>query len=131
MTIRNTPSLRRILLADAAAGLGAGLVVMLGAGFLAPLLGLPAGLLFWAGVALMPIVAVLAAMAMRDTFPRLLLVDIAALNALWATASLGLLVSGAVAPNALGVAFVVAQALLVGGFAILQFGHLRQSEAAA
>ena len=45
--------------------------------------------------------------------------------------SIGLLVSGWVAPTALGYAFVIAQAIVVGVFAELQFVGLRRSEAAA
>jgi hypothetical protein len=56
---------------------------------------------------------------------------IIALNVLWVAGSIGLLVSGWVAPTALGYAFVIAQAIVVGVFAELQFVGLRRSEAAA
>jgi hypothetical protein len=128
MTMTNTQPLRRILLADAAVGKGAGLVVTLGAGFLAPLLALPQGLLFWAGMALFPFAALLVALALRPTFPRMMLIDVVAINALWSLGSVALLLSGAVSPNALGAAFVLAQAALVGLFALLQAGHLRRED---
>jgi hypothetical protein len=47
-------------------------------------------------------------------------------NALWTAASFALLASGAVAPNALGVAFVVGQALAVAGLGGLQYLALRR-----
>jgi hypothetical protein len=52
-------------------------------------------------------------------------------NVLWAAASVLVLLSGWVAPNALGVAFVLAQAAVVGLFGQLQAMALRQPLAAA
>jgi hypothetical protein len=49
------------------------------------------------------------------------------LNLVWAVASLVLLVTGLVDPSGLGIAFVVAQALIVAGFADVQFIGLRRS----
>jgi hypothetical protein len=59
------------------------------------------------------------------------IVDIVAINALWVAASLGLLVSGVVAPTLLGYAFVIAQALAVALLAGLQFAGLRRTTAKA
>jgi hypothetical protein len=52
-------------------------------------------------------------------------------NAVWVADSLLLLMSGWVQPTALGTAFVLAQALLVGLFAELQALGLRRSPAYA
>jgi len=130
MTINNTPFLRNVLLADAAVGGAAALLTIAGAGLLAPWLGLPRPLIFWAGVALLPIVVLLVSMARRPTVPRGWLREIVLINALWVIASVGILVFGLVTPNLLGVAFIVAQALAVGFFAALQFSALRQARPA-
>jgi hypothetical protein len=49
-----------------------------------------------------------------------------ACNALWAVDSVALLLTGRIAPTAWGHAFVVAQALIVAGFAWLQHLGLRR-----
>ncbi len=60
MSLANTPSLRRALLLDAVVSTAAGLLMLAGrAPLLSPLLGLPQPLLFWAGVAIFPFVALL------------------------------------------------------------------------
>jgi hypothetical protein len=52
---------------------------------------------------------------------------IIAANAVWALASVALLVSGWIAPNVLGVIFVAMQAAVVAVFGELQFIGLRRS----
>ena len=131
MSIAITPFLRKVLYLDAATSGGAAILCIAGASFLAPVTGLPQGLLFWAGVVLVPFVALLLALARRTTAPRPILVDVAAINALWVAASLGLLASGLLEPTVLGIIFVVAQALAVALFAALQFSALRASPARA
>ncbi|WP_432284490.1 hypothetical protein SLT36_22350 [Aminobacter sp. BA135] len=127
MSITVTPFLRNVLHADALISGAAGLLMMLGAPLLSPLLELPAQLLFWAGLVLVPFVATLVVIARRATVSKLVMIDIIAINVLWVVASFGLLVSGVVAPNALGIAFVVAQALAVAVFAELQFIGIRRA----
>ena len=56
---------------------------------------------------------------------------IVAYNALWAIDSIVLLVSGYVAPTALGYAFVIFQAAVVAGFAGLQVIGLRKEAVTA
>jgi hypothetical protein len=131
MSFTLPPFLRQVLFIDAAVSGAAGLLMAAGAPFLSPLLGLPAGLLFWAGVALFPFVALLVAVARRREVSRIVIVDIVAINALWVAASLGLLLSGVVAPTLLGYAFVIAQALAVALLAELQFTGLRRTTAKA
>lgn len=130
MSITITPFLRNALFADALVSGAAGILMMLGAPLLSPLLELPAELLFWAGIALVPFVAMLVVIARRATVSKLVMIDIIAINALWVVASFALLVSGLVAPNLLGIAFVVAQALTVAVFAELQFVGIRRAAAA-
>lgn len=131
MTITISPFLRNAITLDAVVTGAAAILMMGGAGLLSPWLGLPAGLLFWAGLALVPFVALLVVVARRGSAHRLVLFDIVAINVLWVVASLGLLVSGAVAPTALGYAFVLAQAAAVALFAELQFVGLRRNAVAA
>lgn len=130
MSITVTPFLRNVLFADALVSGAAGILMMLGAPLLAPLLGLPAELLFWAGIALVPFVAMLVVIARRATVSKLVMIDIININALWVIGSFGLLVSGLVAPNLLGIAFVTAQALTVAVFAELQFVGIRRAAVA-
>jgi hypothetical protein len=127
MTVTITPFLRNILAADAAVSGAAAIVMIVGAPYLSPLLGLPSGLLFWAGIVLMPFVALLIGILRRQSVPRLILIDIIAINALWVAASFGLLFSGLVTPNVLGIAFVAAQALTVALLAELQFVGMRRA----
>lgn len=129
MSIPVTPFLRNVLTADAAISGAAGLLMIAGAGILGPFLELPSSLLFWAGVALVPFVAMLFVVARRSTMSRLMLVDIIAINALWVVASFALLFSGMVEPNLLGIAFVSAQALMVALLTELQFVGFRRAAA--
>lgn len=131
MSIAVTPFLRNVLNADALISGAAGILMMLGAPLLSPLLELPAELLFWAGLALVPFVAMLVVIARRPTVSKLVLIDIIAINALWVVGSFALLVSGVVQPNLLGIAFVAAQALTVAVFAELQFVGIRRAASAA
>ena len=131
MSFTLTPFLRQVLFVDAAVSGAAGLLMAAGAPFLSPLLGFPEALLFWAGFALLPFVAMLIVVARRGEASRLVLVDIIAINALWVAASLGLLVSGAVSPTMFGYAFVIAQALAVALLAELQFVGFRRTTARA
>ena len=122
-----TPFLRNTLYLDALASGATALLMLLGAPLLSGLLELPEPLLFWAGLVLIPFVAMLVVVARRNSVPNGLLPGIIVLNVLWVIASFALLLSGTVAPNALGIAFVVAQALAVAAFAELQFIAIRRS----
>jgi hypothetical protein len=69
--------------------------------------------------------------ATRPAIPRAAVWTIIVANALWALASVLVLLSGWVVPNALGVAFVLAQAGVVALLGQLQYIGLRQPLAAA
>jgi hypothetical protein len=131
MPVKITPFLRNVLMLDALVSGAAAILMMAGGSLLGPLLQLPASLMFWAGLALVPWVALLVAVARRSEVSRMVMIDIVAINALWVVASFGLLVSGAVSPNLFGIVFVAAQALAVALFAELQFVGLRRATAAA
>ncbi|HYH18840.1 MAG TPA: hypothetical protein VD995_09480 [Azospirillum sp.] len=130
-TVHPTPLLRRVLLADAALCAVAGLVLLVGAGALAGPLGLPSTLLAGAGVALLPVAAALLVLATRAAVPRVALWAVIAANALWAVESVALPLTGWIAPTGLGHAFVFAQALIVAGFAEVEYLCLRRAMALA
>lgn len=123
--------LRYALLADAVASGATGLLMIAGADLLTSLLGLPVALMREAGLLLVPYVALVAFVGTRETISRPAVKLIIALNVLWVVASIGLLISGLVAPTMLGYAFVIAQAVAVGVFAELQVIGLRRSAATA
>ena len=129
--LRQNTFLRYALLADAVASGATGLLMIAGADLLTGLLGLPVALMREAGLLLVPYVALVAFVGTRETISRPAVQAIIALNALWAAGSALLLVSGWVAPTALGYAFVIAQAAAVALFAELQVIGLRRTAAAA
>jgi hypothetical protein len=131
MTIRPTPFLRNVMLADAAASGATGLAAALAADAAAPMTGLPAALLAYAGLSLLPYAALVAWLATRDRLPRGAVWAVIAYNGLWALDSLVVAFGGLFAPTPLGIAFVVAQAAVVAAFAELQLVGLKRAPAAA
>ena len=128
--LRQITNLRFALLADAVASGATGLLLIAGAGLLEGLLGLPVALMREAGLVLAPYVAFVAWVGTREVISRPAVQAVIALNVLWVLGSAGLLVSGWVVPTMLGYAFVIAQAIVVGVFAELQFIGLRRTGAA-
>ncbi len=122
--------LRRVLTLDAVTSGAMGLMLIAGAGLLGPMLNLPVPLLRGVGLSLIPFVALVAYAATRSPASRSLALTVAVLNAVWVVASIGLLMSGLVAPNILGTVFVAAQAVVVGIFAELQIIGARRLVAA-
>ena len=127
LNTRSPSFLRNVLLLDAAASGATALLLIAGAGLLDQLLGLPVPLLREAGLILVPYVAFVAWVGTRETISRGAVWAIVAANALWALASAGLLVSGLVAPTALGYAFVIAKAVVVALLGELQYVGLRRN----
>lgn len=122
--------LRRVLTLDAVTSGAMGLMLIAGAGLLGPMLNLPVPLLRGVGLSLIPFVALVAYAATRSPASRSLALTVAVLNAVWVVASIGLLMSGLVAPNILGTVFVAAQAVVVGILAELQIIGARRLVAA-
>jgi hypothetical protein len=114
-------NLRVLLGVDAAFCLAAGLGLVAAADALGPAMGLPVGLLRGAGMVLLPWGAFVAWCAGRAEPPRRAVLAVVVLNLLWAADSVLLLATGWVAPNGLGVAFVLVQAAMGAGIAVLQF----------
>jgi hypothetical protein len=119
--------LRRALAADAAISAACGLLMALDADFLEPLLGIPATLLTYAGVALLPWAALVGYLATRAHLARALVWAVIGCNIVWAVDCALLLVSGAVTPTLLGYAFVIVQAVTVLVLAEIQYFGLRRS----
>jgi hypothetical protein len=117
--------LRRVLLVDAATCLAMGALLLAATGALAFMLALPELLLRYAGLSLLPIAAFIAWVATRSSLPPPGVWLVVAGNALWVVASIGLLLGAWVSPNALGYAFVIAQAACVALLAALEYAGLR------
>src|SRR6266705_2535436 len=126
MPYRASPFLRRVLLADAAASAVAGLAMLLGAGLLEPLLGIAAALLRAVGLAFLAYAAVVAYLGMHVRVASPAVQAVVAVNALWAAASILVLLTGWIAPTPLGYAFVIGQALAAAVFGALEQMGLRR-----
>ena len=124
-----SPFLRRALLLDAAISGATGVLLILDAGLLQRVLGLPSTLLHYAGLALIPFAALLVHLARRERLSSSSVRAVIAGNAAWVVASLAVLLAGWIEPNRLGTAFVVAQALAVAVLAEIEYAGLRRSAA--
>lgn len=131
MHAQPSPFLRQALLADALITGATALLLILGAGLLTDLLDLPAALLRYAGLILVPFVVFVGSIATREHINRAQVWAVILMNALWVAASIGLLLSSWVAPNLLGSIFVIFQALVVAVFAELQYMGMRRTVRAA
>ena len=120
--------LRRATQLDAVATAAVAALLIAAAVPLSQWLHLPQNLLLGAGLLLVPYVAFLGWLLSRERISTAQAWAVIAINACWVIDSALLLVSGWVAPNALGVAFVVAQALAVAVFAELQYFGLRRQQ---
>lgn len=124
--IANSISLRHAVLADGIISGAMGVLLFAASGPLSGLLRLPAAFLFWVGLALLPWMAALVIIARKERMARGAVETVIALNALWVLASIALIVADPFGMTALGIAFVVAQALAVTVFADLQFFGLKR-----
>lgn len=126
MTLPLTSFLRRALTVDALISGATGLLLLGGASMLASLLDVPEALLRYSGLVLLPFALYVGLIARRDNAPRASIVAIIVLNAAWVAASTWLALGSAIRPNALGYAFIVAQAFAVAAFAEFQYVGLRR-----
>lgn len=119
--------LRTVLLADAATCVATGLLMSAGSGLLAGLTHIPAALLMSAGLSLFPIAAFIAFVALRPgTWPLGVWLVIVG-NIGWVVGSLCLLVPGTIAPNTLGYAFLILQAIAVAILTELEIMGVRRA----
>ena len=130
-SIRASSLLRRVLIVDAVTSGAMGLAMVAFAELFADLLQLPLDLVSEAGIVLLPFAAFVGFVASRREPARLAVWTIIALNVVWVVDSIVLLFTGWVAPNALGYAFVVAQAAVVLVFADFEYMGLKRSTAVA
>jgi hypothetical protein len=124
MTLTETTrgsTLKQLLGFDALTCLAFGVLLLAASTPLAALLGLPVALLFYAGVVLLPCAALMF-LAMR-TLSRPLVMIVVCGNFAWAIASIGVVF--AVEATALGVVFVLGQALLVAVLGVLERRAMR------
>lgn len=126
-SLDSTVWLRRALWIDVLFSGVAGVAMGAGHTLLAPVLGLPEGLLIGAALVCLAWAAALGALARRPRMPRLLVWDVILGNGAWVAASIALLAFGWVQPSGWGTAFLVAQAVAVGVFAELQWWAMRRA----
>jgi hypothetical protein len=131
MPVPMTSYLKKAIAADALVSGAAGVAMMVGSTFLPALFGLPAELLFWAGLALVPFVIELVLILRMKQVPPGFIVALVAINVAWVAASLFVAFGPAFAPTLLGKLFVVAQAAVVAVFAELQIIGLKRARVVA
>ena len=102
-----------------------------GSNLVAGLTQIPAGLLMSAGLSLFPIAAFIAIVAMRPATWPLGVWLIVLGNVVWVAGSLGLLLADSIAPNGLGYAFLIVQAMAVAVLAELEVMGVRTSASRA
>ncbi len=120
--IRFPLNVRQAMIVDFAGTGATAVLAIVAAGFTADLTGLPEALIRGAGLALVPFLALVLAMAVKPA--RGGVVAVIAINIAWVIASFATM-AFFVSPNAFGYAFITAQALAVALFAELQILALR------
>jgi hypothetical protein len=113
--------LRLVLAVDAAVTGVNGVAYLAAAGPLEDLLGVDAGLLRGLGAFLVAFAAMVAVVASRPKVSRGLVTAIAEANAAWAIGSLAFAIAQVSSPTAVGTVWTVMQAIVVAGFAALQW----------
>lgn len=130
-TLRVSPLLHFALLLDAVATTASGAALLLFTAEMETLLRLPSTLMSYAGWFMLAYAAVIALLSRRATLPRWAVWTVIIGNALWAVQCAALGFVGVLAPSTLGIAFLLVQAVVVAGFAELQYFGLRRSTLAA
>ena len=113
---------------DAVVTAANGAAYLVAAAPLAELLGLSAPLLRIAGGGLLAFAAVVWLVASAARMSRPAPVTIIALNAAWAVGCIAAVLADLGTPTTVGAVWIVAQALVVAGFAELQLAGLRRAE---
>ena len=122
--------LRRVLWADAASGIAIAALQLMFAGPLSALLGLSAALLRGSALVLLAYVVLASVLAARSGQPRWLLALLVIDNWAWVAGCLLLAFGPVAAPTALGIAYLLLQAVAVAALAELQWLGLRRAPAA-
>lgn len=126
-----TAALRLALAVDATVTGLNGLVYLVGAEALNGPLGLDTGLLRGAGSFLLAFGLAVGALARRPRLPHVAVWTVVGINLVWAADSLLVAIVGWGSPSPLGTAWIIAQALVVGGFAAWQATAVRRRGASA
>ncbi|WP_369211813.1 hypothetical protein [Streptomyces flavofungini] len=127
-TTEPTAMLRRFLALDAVVTAGNGVAYAAASGPVGRLLGVDSGLLLALGVALAVYGAAVGYLAARKSPPTLAVRAVIEVNALWAVLSV-VAVAVWFSPTVAGAVWIPAQAVVVGGFAALQYAALRAGRA--
>ncbi|MEU5939992.1 hypothetical protein ABZ807_12530 [Micromonospora sp. NPDC047548] len=129
-TVKTTADakLLRFALKQDAMGTGAnGVVYVVAAAIFGEVFGLPAAFLYPIGAFLVAFAAAVFLLASQPTVSRAGVGVVLATNIAWVAASVELLVAGWFPLTGLGTALVIVQAVVVAGFAALQFAGLRKA----
>ncbi len=126
-TVHPSPLLKFALLADAAVSGAMGVLQLSATATLAALLELPQALLLGTGEFLVVYALLLVGMATRARLWAALVVFIVLGNVMWGLACMALSGTGTLAPNALGIVFLLLQAAAVAVFAALEWRGLYRS----
>jgi hypothetical protein len=129
-TIRPSSMLKTALAVDAGVGAAAACAQLALAGPLSELLSLPRPLLVETGLFLVGLAALLAILARSERVPAWLIRTIVVGNVAWSLACVGLWVGNVVQPGALGIGYLVAQAVAVFALAMWEAAGLRRSHPA-
>ena len=119
--------LRNVLRVDALSCIACGVLQVTFPAAMARLLNLPEGLIAYTGEFLLAYAAVVFFVSTRKPLPRPVVWTLVAGNLGWAVACVLLLLSSLVSPSALGVAYVLVQAVTVAVLAELQYFGLRRA----
>ncbi|WP_291980571.1 hypothetical protein [Luteitalea sp.] len=128
--VTRRPWQARLLWVDCTAGALVGVFLLLLSPWLAPLYGLPQGLILFNAAANLLYGAYSFSLARRAIRPMRLLVLLVCANAAWSVVCLGLVVRYWHDASVLGMATLVGESLFVGGLAALEWRH-RESLALA
>lgn len=129
-TVYPSTLLKLAMAADAVVSGAVAALQLAASGLLAQLLLLPQALLVETGAFLVAYTVLLAILAGSERVWSALIGMIVAGNLAWAVGCVALLASGSLSPSALGVAFVMVQAIAVLIFAAIEFKGLRASATA-
>jgi len=116
----NRLSLRSILLVDGIVSGAVGVLLLAAASGLDAALDLPTAFLRSVGIELLPWCTLLVLIATRQSINLAAVRFVIAVNLCWVAASILLPFTGWVEPNALGLAFIIVQAMAVVVFALVQ-----------
>ncbi|MBM3557819.1 MAG: hypothetical protein FJX47_19955 [Alphaproteobacteria bacterium] len=128
--LKTAPLLNLALLADAVASFLSGVFMVGGSTVLPRWLGLPSGLLLYAGLFCIAYAAFVGALGARRHVPRRIAWFVVGGNLVWAFESVMMMELGWVSPTPTGVVFVLGQAAVVLALALVQYTGLRQTRPA-